>query len=284
MAKRSSIRDLWSAKDRRDLELFADRARGNDLAGALHAIEGVDRRVEAKDNRLLDTWAGKVLGVLSSESATEAPEQHEALARVLGMEAGFRGDLDDYYSPENSLFHHVLVRRRGMPILLSSIWMVVGHRAGLPVSGIGLPGHFLVRIGKDPGVLSDPFHGGVSISIDECKRRVKDVSGGKITWNSAFLSPLPVDRILERVLRNLVSSFRQHSDLGGTFRSSSYLCALRPDVPEYLLQKAQAASTVGADDIARSLYEELVVRFPASEEAETALEALEGGETDDILN
>lgn len=276
MARRSSIRELWSTKDRRDLDLFRDRVGKGDLAGALHAIEGVNRRVEGSDNRLLDSWAQRVQHVLETETGVDDVDQQSALSRILGIEAGLRGDIDDYYSPQNSLIHLVLTRRRGMPILLSSIWIEVGRRAGLPVSGIGLPGHFLVRVGDAPGVLSDPFHGGVSITVDECKRRVKDLSGGKISWNSSFLSPLPVDRILERVLRNLASSFRQYGNAGGTFRAASYLVDLRPDFPEYLLQKAQAAAFAGADELARTVYEQLFERFPTSEEAETALEALDG--------
>ncbi|MCG3190879.1 MAG: hypothetical protein DIJKHBIC_00102 [Thermoanaerobaculia bacterium] len=276
MARRTSIRELWSQKDERDLVLFSERVQSGNLAGSLHAIEGVSRRVEQGDNRLLDSWAEKVQRVLQAVSLKDSVDQQSALSRILGIEAGFRGDIDDYYAPQNSLIHLVLTRRRGMPILLSSIWIEVGLRAGLPVSGIGLPGHFLVRVGEPPGVLSDPFHGGVSISVDECKRRVKDLSGGKISWNSSFLSPQPVDRILERVLRNLVSCFRQYGNAGGAFRATAYLAALRPDSPDYLLQKAQAAAFAGAGELARSLHEELFERFPASEEAETALDSLDG--------
>ena len=38
----------------------------------------------------------------------------------------------------------VLARRRGLPILLSVIYVEVARRAGVPLRGVGLPGHFVV--------------------------------------------------------------------------------------------------------------------------------------------
>src|SRR3954469_15442371 len=55
------------------------------------------------------------------------------------------GDSDHYHDPRNSLLHEVLIRRKGMPITLSVVAMEVGKRLGVPIRGIGLPGHFVIR-------------------------------------------------------------------------------------------------------------------------------------------
>src|SRR5439155_13664536 len=67
------------------------------------------------------------------------------LCRYLFHEMGFHGNLDEYYDPRNSYLNHVLDRRTGIPITLSVVALAVGTRAGLPLVGVGLPGHFVVK-------------------------------------------------------------------------------------------------------------------------------------------
>lgn len=84
-----------------------------------------------------------------------------ALHHLLGVRDGFRGSPADYQRLESSLLHEVLRRRRGLPILLSVVWMEVARRAGAPVYGVALPGHFVVGFGpQEQQVLVDPFDGG----------------------------------------------------------------------------------------------------------------------------
>ncbi len=84
----------------------------------------------------------------------------DALAELLGAQFGFRGRPGDYQRLEASLLHRVLRRRGGLPILLSVLWMEVARRAGAPVYGVALPGHFVVGFGpRDDQVLADPFAG-----------------------------------------------------------------------------------------------------------------------------
>ncbi|MFE3560653.1 transglutaminase-like domain-containing protein [Streptomyces sp. NPDC059193] len=87
-----------------------------------------------------------------------------AVTELLGGRLGFHGTPADYERLSSSLLHEVLRRRRGLPILLSVVWLEVARRAGAPVYGLGLPGHFVVGFG-DPaeGVVVDPFAGGASL-------------------------------------------------------------------------------------------------------------------------
>ncbi|WP_235799597.1 transglutaminase-like domain-containing protein, partial [Streptomyces fuscigenes] len=88
-----------------------------------------------------------------------------AVGDLLGGRLGFHGAPADYRRLESSLLPEVLRRRRGLPILLSVVWMEVARRAGAPVHGVALPGHFVVGFGG-PGrqVLADPFAGGALLS------------------------------------------------------------------------------------------------------------------------
>ena len=58
-----------------------------------------------------------------------------------------QGDSEGYYSPENSLLQHVLTAGKGIPISLAIIHAAVGRRAGLPISCVNMPRHFMNRFG-----------------------------------------------------------------------------------------------------------------------------------------
>ena len=69
----------------------------------------------------------------------------DGLTRHLFQEEELQGDIEEYSHPRNSLLDSVLDRRRGIPITLSVVVLEVGRRLGVPLEGIGMPGHFLVR-------------------------------------------------------------------------------------------------------------------------------------------
>ena len=59
----------------------------------------------------------------------------------------------------------MLERRTGIPISLSAVTMAVGRRVGLEVHGVGLPGHFIVKIVSEADeFFVDSFHGGRRLS------------------------------------------------------------------------------------------------------------------------
>lgn len=96
----------------------------------------------------------------SGLSGLDPHDQAEALRRLVYEELRFRGNERDYYDPRNSYLCDVIDRRTGIPITLAVLLMAIGRRAGVQVEGIGLPGHFLTRIGGEGGVYVDPFFEG----------------------------------------------------------------------------------------------------------------------------
>jgi regulator of sirC expression with transglutaminase-like and TPR domain len=161
-----------------------------------------------------------------------------------------------------------------MPILLSVLWMEVGRRAGIPVAGIGLPGHFIVRVGPPPGTLADPFAGGVPLTVDDCRRKVKSLAGGRVPWRADYLRQMELPALLERVLRNLSGCRERTGDEAGRFRAVTFLSALRPDEPENLLSRAELAEELGVRGLARAVWAEIVERFPESAQALAASEKM----------
>ncbi|MEU3603573.1 transglutaminase-like domain-containing protein [Streptomyces sp. NPDC006798] len=125
-----------------------------------------------------------------------------ALERLLGAELGFHGTPAEYRRLESSLLHEVLRRRRGLPILLSVVWIEVARRAGAPVYGVALPGHFVVGFGE-PGeqVLADPFAGGGVLSPAAASELVEGATGAPL--DPAALDPAATLDVIVRILNNI---------------------------------------------------------------------------------
>ncbi|WP_405761455.1 transglutaminase-like domain-containing protein [Streptomyces sp. NBC_01420] len=125
-----------------------------------------------------------------------------ALAELLGERYGFEGSTADYQRLESSLLHEVLRRRRGLPILLSVVWIEVARRAGAPVYGVALPGHFVVGFG-DPGerVLADPFAGGRPLTDQDAELMVTSATGER--WEPSALEPARPLEVVLRILNNI---------------------------------------------------------------------------------
>src|SRR5450755_4022683 len=62
-----------------------------------------------------------------------------ACGQLLGAAHGFAGNRERYDDPDNSMLDLVLARRRGLPILLSVVYIEVARRGGIPLAGVGLP-------------------------------------------------------------------------------------------------------------------------------------------------
>jgi regulator of sirC expression with transglutaminase-like and TPR domain len=277
------VKELWSRKDEESLKTFLEAVREEDLPAALFAFEGIPERIRTADDALLTHWAERVRQRRGG-SEGEPLEEARDLATLLGAELGFAGDGDEYYDPRNCLLHEVLQRRRGMPILLSVVWMEVGRRAGLLVEGVGMPGHFIVRVGAGDGVLADPFAGGAILTVEECRRKVRELAGGRLPWRAGFLAASPPAAILERILHNLAACHGRAGDEGGRFRAVSFLSALRPDEPDKLLTRGEIADAAGARELALRIYAEILERFPESSQAQAASERMAGTELPPSVN
>jgi regulator of sirC expression with transglutaminase-like and TPR domain len=144
-----------------------------------------------------------------------------ALRRALADEAGFRGYGDDYGDLRASLLHEVLRRRRGLPILLSVVYVEVARRLGVPAAGIGLPGHFVVDVG---GQLMDPFYGGRLVSRAELSARLD------APLNETDLAPWTAPAIVTRVLTNIRASVTGH---GKNLRTRLWAVELAMLVPAH---------------------------------------------------
>ena len=106
--------------------------------------------------------------------STDSLEILSVINEVLYGDEGFRGNVSDYYDPKNSFFNDVLDRKLGIPITLSVLYMEVARRAGVPVFGVGMPGHFLLKFYEIDGkeLFLDAYNSGHLLSPEDCQEKL----------------------------------------------------------------------------------------------------------------
>jgi regulator of sirC expression with transglutaminase-like and TPR domain len=159
--------------------------------------------------------------------AEECPASFDGIMDALFSSGMFAGDNDDYYDPRNSLLHEVIGRRKGMPITLCVVAMEVGKRLDVPILGVGLPGHFVVR-DKRTGTFADPFGQGLRYDQAGMISSWQTRMGGDATFRSSMLQPTEAREIVLRILNNLKHSLVSRDDPVGLAR----LAPLRAVFPE----------------------------------------------------
>ncbi|MFN8000408.1 MAG: transglutaminase-like domain-containing protein [Acidobacteriota bacterium] len=177
---------------------------------------------------LLDSFASRarVRDDLFADPVTRIMRLNE----VLFSEFGFRGNTDQYFDARNSFLNDVLDRRTGIPITLSVVYLEVARRIELPLVGVGLPGHFLVKY--DDGaqeILLDPFHSGRLLTEDDCRAKIAEMYQGEMRFHKALLAAVSKRQILLRMLRNLKGIYAQAKDHAKTLSVIERLLLLAPE-------------------------------------------------------
>jgi regulator of sirC expression with transglutaminase-like and TPR domain len=125
-------------------------------------------------------------------------------------EKKFQGNKIDYYNPDNSYINRVLDSRMGIPISLCIVYLFIARRLNIPMAGIGMPSHFLLRytVGSSD-IFIDPFNGGQLLSRDQCIASLDQTGFG---YTPSYLEKVGNRYMIERVLRNLALAYTHMGD------------------------------------------------------------------------
>jgi len=184
-----ALRDEGSGTtlDIASLELASIEFPGLDIDASLFRLENTADQIRAQMNQ-----------------NASGPDFIRAANEILFDILQFHGNEDEYYDPRNCCLNDVLMRRLGIPISLSIIYIEVARRLGRSVYGVGLPGHFIVAYEDvDARYWIDPFHGGRILTFNDCCALAKQTAGVDLRSNPAVLAPVNNRQILVRLLSNL---------------------------------------------------------------------------------
>jgi len=156
---------------------------------------------------------------MSKSISTNLPKTGHPLAFIdhishyLFREFSISGNTEDYYNPDNSFLDKLLETKKGIPITIGILYMLISTRLGLPVYGVPLPGHFILKFHNDEDeIFFDPFYEGKVYSRQMCYRYLLDVNAEN---REQILNGCLNFDIVTRVLKNLhlvYSSYQYDSE------------------------------------------------------------------------
>ncbi len=263
-------------REARQLEARARRIR--ELSAAVHEARIVDdfTRLVAQPEADLDLLKGTLLIAAIDNPELDIPSYQQEVDRIakrirtslsadstaatrlaamkqdLFEKQGFHGSRHDYDHRSNSYLNEVIDDREGLPITLSVLFMEVARRLEVPVVGVGLPGHFVVRFepGDGPGQLIDVFERGKDLSVEEAKARVAGAAGEG--WDDEYLATVSKRLILVRMLRNLFGEARRAEATDRMLRYTNLILVIEPDSPSDRFYRAVLALQADRLPLARA--------------------------------
>jgi len=162
----------------------------------------------AETHGFLDNAATRCRQLLLSPAT--AREKCLVINRVLFHELGFRGDAENYHDPRNSFLNQAIQRRRGVPLTLSAIYLLVGQRCNVELEPIGLPGRFMVGcFTDDEPFFIDAYERGLFRGEDDVREYYRRL---EMPFDPMALMPTPVGEVLARCCRNLVNQYTASRD------------------------------------------------------------------------
>ena len=221
----------------------------------------------------LEAYAARIEG-FANRVAGLAPDYTPqcalaALNRVLFEELNLSGNRDDYYDPRNSFLNDVLDRGLGVPITLSIVYMEVARRVGLHLSGVSLPGHFLLKYHTEKGseTMIDCFNRGDFLSRQDCQNRLNDIYSGEMKLRPEYLHPISRRQILKRMLNNLKAVYLSTRNFRKALTIADLILVLFPHSSEDVKQRALLRYSLGLQRLAVEDLDEYVRISPKASDA-----------------
>lgn len=174
-------------------------------------------------------------GAAATQEVAEI-ERIERLNELFYERWGFRGNQENYYDPRNSFLNDVLDRRTGIPITLSVVYAEVARGAGLNLSGISMPGHFLLGLANRDDLFIDVFNKGALLTRKDCAARMRELRP-EIQFRPEYLVPVSPRQILSRMLNNLLGIYVDDAKFAKALQMAEMLVCLDADSVEWIRQR-----------------------------------------------
>lgn len=175
----------------------------------------------------INARAGEIAGRISDKA--DDMEGLHALVACLAGEFDVHGDEQCYTDPDSSYLNRVVETGRGIPISLSLLYVSVAGRAGISLSGVCAPAHFLVRYEATAGpVFLDAFADGRILEMDECADWLSEMCGMSTDRIERALEPSPPRAIVIRMLSNLKTLYAKSQNWNALWNVQQRLTALEP--------------------------------------------------------
>jgi regulator of sirC expression with transglutaminase-like and TPR domain len=267
----------FAARPDAQLDLAQGALMMADIAYADLNAAHYQRRLDALTTVVREALGATANGLRRSSRAlrerTVATRVLETMRERLADHEGLSGNTEDYYDPRNTYLHETLDRGVGLPITLSVIYLEVARRLGIPLRGVGLPSHFMVKwpLPREEGgdLYLDAFHGGKILDASECRTFITELMGatGALPYfDPRWSAPLGARAILTRMLKNLKVIYLHRGESRLALEVVERLVLLRPDMPEEIRDRGLLRLALGEPLLAAADIATYAERAPAAPE------------------
>jgi regulator of sirC expression with transglutaminase-like and TPR domain len=133
-------------------------------------------------------------------------DQIKIINSVFFNKLKFGANTKNFHSPGNSMINIVLETRKGNPITLCVLYMLVAQKLKLPVHGVNLPNLFVLTYKDDTHAqfYINAFNKGLIFSRQDIENYINELH---LAPQPSFFEPCVNLEIIRRVFRNLIMSF-----------------------------------------------------------------------------
>lgn len=137
-------------------------------------------------------------------------DQIKSLNNVFFGKLSFSSNKQNFHAPGNSMINVILETRRGNPIGLSVVYMLIARRLRMPIYGVNLPNLFVLTYkNDDTQFYINTFNRGAIFPKAEIDSYLEQL---KLKPQAQFYEPCSIADIVRRILRNLILAFDKLSD------------------------------------------------------------------------
>ncbi len=137
-------------------------------------------------------------------------DQVRIINNMLFNKLKFRANTKNFHSPANSMINAVLESKKGNPITLCTIYLIIAQKLGMPIFGVNLPNLFILTYqGDGMTFYINAFNRGLIFSKEDIDHYLEHLN---IPPQELFYEPCSNEDIILRCLRNLVVSFEKLGD------------------------------------------------------------------------
>lgn len=201
-----------------DLKLWIHTSDDNLLAGAILIARYQYPELDQEKITLFISQLKKEIWLELNESLT-ALEQVNILNHIFFTKHGFSGNTTNYHAPQNSYINCVIETKKGNPLALSILYLLVAQSLGLPIYGVNLPEHFIlsyleVREGEEGNTgkvlfYINPFSKGSVFGKNDIDQFIKKLN---LDPQNSYYKPCSNKDMILRMLRNLTFSYQKLGD------------------------------------------------------------------------
>ena len=195
-------------------------------------VKSLKNWIQKKDKNLLEAWfiiskyqypkideqfyRTKIYNLVSQinlelEKSFSELEKISAFNKVFFDQNGFKGNIRNFQSPDNSFINTVIDNHKGNPLSLCMLYIIIAVQLGLPICGINMPKHFIIGFEDEKEINGDPikfyinpFNKGTILNRQDLEVFLERE---KLKEESKYFTPCGNTAIVKRLLNNLVHSF-----------------------------------------------------------------------------